>query len=687
MMKARKWLWMGLMTVGATPCLSLAQGPAGIASAAGFGAAPAVGPAVTQPATLWSYLGVAKPQLEACRYKKCATPCGQFLNKLTMPVAAMTGGIIPSFCPIMPSPAELAEQGAVGAAAKIKAEEAQAKARKAAMRYLGTVDCTRFPDAQDALIMGLRGDTNECVRYEAALALGNGCCCTKSTMEALSISASCSDRDGKPREYSDRVRSAAASALARCLSCFVDPNPPKQEKIIEGKPEEGRPAERKPEELKGPATNNTDETPVKDTVKIPAAPTRPVGLDYYRKIESVSRQLIIEEARRVVDKHEQLVMSQANGNRETSLVGIFNRALVDTNSVASPTGIDGGVPVAKAEVVSARPQNLWEMVTRSAEQPSHVTNLRTEATVKSSIEPPTFVKSAPIPMPVPMPMPPRVETMPNFPEPTVVKSEPMVVKPPMNGPVIINGPAEPKIVKSEPAVIKDSAPLPRIEVEPAIPAPEVVKIEPAITKPAPAAPVITNGPAEAKLAKVEPPVVKNLTPLPAPAIREVAPARPKTIAELAAQPRGGNKSEPNQLPELVTGKDQSLIEHESLKPIETAKPAKTKPAEPVGPTPTPLALRALTVLTEPGAPAVREQIAASLSKADFDSCPDIVPVMVELARANEPENTRKAAIQALVRNQVKSPAVISALEKLADEAPPSVRVEAAIGLARLRVGK
>ena len=72
-----------------------------------------------------------------------------------MPLSAFTGGIIPPYCPLTPSLAELADQGAVGAAAKIKAEEAQAKARKAAMRYLGTVDCTRFPDAQDALVKGL----------------------------------------------------------------------------------------------------------------------------------------------------------------------------------------------------------------------------------------------------------------------------------------------------------------------------------------------------------------------------------------------------------------------------------------------------------------------------------------------------------------------------------------------------
>src|SRR5437016_1696634 len=76
---------------------------------------------------------------------------------------------------------------AAAAAAKIKADEAAAKARVAAVEYLGTVDCHYWPDATDALIMALRADRNECVRFAAASVLNSGCCCNKKTIEALNI--------------------------------------------------------------------------------------------------------------------------------------------------------------------------------------------------------------------------------------------------------------------------------------------------------------------------------------------------------------------------------------------------------------------------------------------------------------------------------------------------------------------
>src|SRR5947208_2751239 len=72
------------------------------------------------------------------------------------------------------------------------------------------------PEATEALAKSLRLDRNECVRFEAALALGNGCCCNEKTVRALEMSVSMSDKDGAPVERSDRVRAAAADALAHC---------------------------------------------------------------------------------------------------------------------------------------------------------------------------------------------------------------------------------------------------------------------------------------------------------------------------------------------------------------------------------------------------------------------------------------------------------------------------------------
>src|SRR5262249_41863214 len=103
-----------------------------------------------------------------------------------------------------------------GAAALIKRDEADAKARRAAVRYLGTVDCNYWPEAIEALTKSLRRDPNECVRFEAALALRNGCCCNKKTIKALEMCVTGSNKDENPPERSDRVRAAAADALARC---------------------------------------------------------------------------------------------------------------------------------------------------------------------------------------------------------------------------------------------------------------------------------------------------------------------------------------------------------------------------------------------------------------------------------------------------------------------------------------
>src|SRR5207248_6163987 len=140
----------------------------------------------------------------------------------TKPLTLFSGGLIPSCCPNMPSPQDLAAGGPVGAAAKIKKDEAEAKARRAAVRYLGTVNCHYWPEAEAALIGSLRGDRNECVRWEAAMALGSGCCCTKKTIAALDITVTGSDKDGNPSETSERVRAAAMSALQHCLSCYVE---------------------------------------------------------------------------------------------------------------------------------------------------------------------------------------------------------------------------------------------------------------------------------------------------------------------------------------------------------------------------------------------------------------------------------------------------------------------------------
>ena len=144
-----------------------------------------------------------------------------FNSLLSGPVGAISGGFI---CPLCPPPtaaqiAALANKpngGAEAAAAKIQASEADAKARVAAVEYLGTVDCNRFPEAKKALLAALREDPNECVRFAAARSLNSGCCCDQEVIEKLRISVAGEKKDG-PAETSCRVKAAAFSALQNCL--------------------------------------------------------------------------------------------------------------------------------------------------------------------------------------------------------------------------------------------------------------------------------------------------------------------------------------------------------------------------------------------------------------------------------------------------------------------------------------
>jgi hypothetical protein len=185
-------------------------------------AAPAGG---GSPQNLWSFLCPTPEQKQACRDKICNSPAGQLLNNILKPLSLFTGGVVGGLCPAnQPSAQDLAQpsDSAEGAAARIKQDEADAQKRRDSVRYLGTVDCRYWPEAQKALINALRGDRNECVRLEAALALGRGCCCTKPVLEALVRTVGGDDRDGFPAERSPRVLAAAQQAMHHCLSCYAE---------------------------------------------------------------------------------------------------------------------------------------------------------------------------------------------------------------------------------------------------------------------------------------------------------------------------------------------------------------------------------------------------------------------------------------------------------------------------------
>src|SRR5262245_63282455 len=99
-------------------------------------AAPVVpaAPAAPAPANLFSFLCPTAPQLKECKDKICSSPLGQLMNNALRPVSIFTGGILGNCCPMnlpVPPGASPAEQ----TAGAIQAEEANAKARRAAARY------------------------------------------------------------------------------------------------------------------------------------------------------------------------------------------------------------------------------------------------------------------------------------------------------------------------------------------------------------------------------------------------------------------------------------------------------------------------------------------------------------------------------------------------------------------------
>jgi hypothetical protein len=214
---------------------------------------------------------------EACRRKLCATPAGALLNNITKPLTGLTGGVIPPFCPILPSAADLAKPGVAGPRPRRQEGRGRSQGPADGRALPRHARLPLLPHASIGLAAALRTDPSECVRFEAALALANGCCCNRITLAALEASVSGLDLDGNPAERSVRVRCTAAIALEKCLACYVPPAPDPVEvpKTIEGKPTEL------------PETKTTDERKM-DTKATPA-PT-PSAVERARKTLAAFRR-------------------------------------------------------------------------------------------------------------------------------------------------------------------------------------------------------------------------------------------------------------------------------------------------------------------------------------------------------------------------------------------------------------
>lgn len=222
----------------------------------------------------------------SCAAKKAAlsnSPLCKLLKNALGPLSALTGGMVPGTTG--PSQQDLGAPGTVGAAAKIQQDQKEAGKRREAVRFLGTIDCHWYPEAEAGLVAALRIDRSECVRYEAARSLARGCCCTKTTIEALSICVAGDDRDGNPAENSLRVQLMALEALSRCMSHYQG-----------GAGEEALPRPEHPaskEVAASPAAEKvTDLPPVHFTA-------------YYQKVRAATKEEVFASAQRTMEKATQ----------------------------------------------------------------------------------------------------------------------------------------------------------------------------------------------------------------------------------------------------------------------------------------------------------------------------------------------------------------------------------------------
>lgn len=272
--RAKAWLSILVIALGMTSTACAQLPMAGGAAAGAAGAASGAAGAATG---FTGIMGAVCQNIDALKAKICASPCGQLLNQGMAPLKCLTGGAFGSCCPTTPTAAQQAQPGAAGAAAQVQADTAEAKARVAAVEYLGTVDCHYWPEAEKTLIESLRADRNECVRFAAARVMGSGCCCTNKTIAALTLTASGENSDGNPSENSLRVRAAAAEALSRCAM-----NPP--EPIAPRPPE--RPEPVRPE-LPPPISLERIDPAVRRT-------------EYYEVADRTPRAVLVTRARRAV---------------------------------------------------------------------------------------------------------------------------------------------------------------------------------------------------------------------------------------------------------------------------------------------------------------------------------------------------------------------------------------------------
>jgi HEAT repeats len=597
--------------------------PSPAAAAAGLPSATAVA-APPPTVTLWSFLGISKPQIDVCRLKVCNSPLGQLMNNTTKPLNALGGGMLGSCCPAI-NPADLLKppDSAEGLAARIKAEEADAKARRAAVRYLGTVDCRWFPEAEEVLISSLRKDRNECVRWEAALVLNRGCCCTKKVVAALTESVNGGKKIGPVPECSDRVKAAAAIALEHCLAC-MEGTP------VEEIPLKGRDVPPRSKDLPPPPDrlpNGVTDQGAKSDVQVAA----------YKQIEATPMSQLKDQARRALVERqlarEPVVISSAMVKADHSLYSVLVNArkggthaeAAHQNEIVTVTPVPAAADSHVVVPVSATAPEKRQAAGPGKAQAA--TPEKSQATLAPPLAPTQQETPASVP-PAPNAklMPPVAAAQ--APKPNVNESEIQAsIYHPTRSPYASASP------RDEGREARGDSPHP----SPLIPGPS----------PVPAAPAKQR-------VRILPPTVYAMSDAP----KAPAPARP------------------------VEG--MLYMSMNDAAPVMRA-PVTAIPPRPVGQDDVAILQFWLPTLARWDHPELRENAAVRLAVVDWRRYPEVVDGLVKAAVKDTTGSVRIASIQSLAKMGAGSPEVVEAMEKLRTDHDGRVREAAGAALAKLRV--
>jgi hypothetical protein len=624
------------------------------------------------PPNIFSFLCMTPEQKAAKKAKFCACPIGQLINNGMKPVSVFSGGLFGPCCPpVNALDLLLPPDSAGGAAARIKADEAAAKQRRADIRYLGTVDCHYWPEARDALIGGLRGDRNECVRWEAAHALLRGCCCTKETIKALSITVTGSEEDGLPSETSCRVRDEAAAALEHCLACLVANHP-----HLEMLPPPVKEKETPPKELPPP--------------KEPITPTA----YYHVQVEAMPIEKLAAEARQALMSREVVVRANYVPGRDHSLMGIISGAM-------SP----GGEVVQTAPPPEAGPLLPLPAPTTGGPTPTPAPKLTPVPTAPATppsptvVQPPRTTDTKP-PAKVAPPAPPTPATQ----TPLIQGVSATDPKPVVQAPLIqMLPPADPKPAAPPPLIQM----LPAPEPKPAPKAPLIQMLPPADPKPVAPAPQIQVLPAAEPKPVVRAPQIQMLPPAdpkpapkPAPAVLDLNPTSKATPATLDAKPTA--RTPP---PASTPAIQQVAFLQPAPTPAPTpvpvpakVAPAPSQPTPGVSPmlqpaptfalppprmSPTPTVHELLGTLKEAVNPEHREWAAANLANPAWRDNVLVGQALLNAACQDAAPTVRVESVRSLARLELNTVPVYEALQKLKADRDPRVQREAQLALGKL----